>query len=147
MSLQVIYVLDRHVVDIIIKPEQGIHLLSELRCFENLLEPLFDVLFREEYLPSVNFSIVSFLIFNPKASNSFRTFLFVLLCLSLSLVLVYMSFFCFIFFLCLLVNENNILESLSFLIEVKCWHCFLLFKSMEPFIGWLKIQVGWTKTL
>lgn len=97
-----------HVVDVVVKPEKGVHLLTDLTCLYDLLEPFLHVLSREPDLPAGEPLVLSLLILDPEPFHHFSRLL--LPCLTDSVIVDLLSLLTLILLLHLVINQHHILK-------------------------------------
>lgn len=80
MSLEVVNVVGRHILNVVVKSQQAVHEASQLAGLNHLIKPLFSILPREHDFPSVQLT-ETFWSFGPEVGVPLQ------LCLGLLLLL------------------------------------------------------------
>lgn len=111
VCLQIVYVVGRHILDVIVESQKTVHETSQLAGLHNLVQPLLSILSWKHHLPSIQLSEAILRIFGPEVSVSLdlglRLFLLFLL-FTLSRVVLLQLILEF------LVNQSHLVQA----------HCF-----------------------
>lgn len=137
LSLQSLYVVEGHVVHIVVEAEEAVHQFPELACFGDFGQPLFEGLSWEEDFPPVEEGVPA-LAFHPEPH---------LLDEVLAFVGLDGSFFVLGLVLHLFIDEHHFLKTKLLRVELAGRQSLVLLQLPQPVISGFVVELGTAERL